>query len=125
MNSAQHIKELKKLIDRWVDVEGHASNDPLGQNIELLTLALENSIMPESKKASRSSVCPTPRSSPLFSPSSRRARKRLPPGHPTPSPTTRIIGIDDSFYAELSDCIKVNDVLAKATFDAKAPIPAR
>ena len=28
------------------------------------------------------------------------------------------IGLDDAFYAELSDCIKINDALAKSTSDA-------
>jgi hypothetical protein len=30
------------------------------------------------------------------------------------------VGLNDDFYAELSDCIKINDALAKATSDAKA-----
>jgi len=30
------------------------------------------------------------------------------------------VGLNDDFYAELSDCIKINEALAKATADAKA-----
>lgn len=41
MNPSFDDKELERLIDRWVEVEGHPSTDPLGLKIEVLSLALE------------------------------------------------------------------------------------
>lgn len=41
MNPTFAAAELERLLDRWVEVDGHASNDPLGQKIEVLALALE------------------------------------------------------------------------------------
>lgn len=41
MNPSFDGKELERLIDRWVEVEGLPSTDPLGLKIEVLALALE------------------------------------------------------------------------------------
>jgi hypothetical protein len=41
MKSALHMDTLKKLIDRWVAVEDHSSDDTFGLRIEVLALAHE------------------------------------------------------------------------------------